>query len=98
MLSVENIATPATAVTVTVPDSVPFPGFVTRAIVKSDVKFVTMLPPASSAVTVTAGASVAPAVVVPGGTAKTNRLAAPTATSNDVVVTSGKPLAVKTSV
>src|SRR5256885_16475487 len=78
-LSIErsaNVATPATAATVFVPDSVPPCVFVPSVITTSPVKPVTVLPWGSSAVTCTAGAIGAPAVVLPGGTVKTSWLPA----------------------
>src|SRR6266480_1420863 len=51
MLNVENIATPFTAATLLVPDSVPPPGFAPSATVIVPVKPVTTLPEASRAAT-----------------------------------------------
>ena len=56
-----NVATPPTAATVVVPESVPPPGFVPIAIVMLPVKDVTVVPPLSTARTVTAGEIEAPA-------------------------------------
>ncbi len=50
-LSVENVATPFTAVTVVVPASAPPPGFDPRATVTLPVKLEIVLPMASWAVT-----------------------------------------------
>jgi len=55
MLSVGNVATPFTAATLVVPDSVPPLGLVPIATVTLPVKLVTAFPPASCAVTFTAG-------------------------------------------
>src|SRR5947208_3083726 len=55
MLNVENVATPLTAFTLVVPDSVPPPGFVPIATVIRPVYPVTVFPDASRAVTRTAG-------------------------------------------
>src|SRR5438093_7380489 len=77
MLSVENVATPATAATVVVPDNVPPAGLVAIATVMLPAKPVAVFPSASRAVTCTAGLIVAPAVVVPGGTVNASWLAAP---------------------
>src|SRR2546430_2079892 len=55
MLSVENVATPFTAFTLVVPDSVPPLGFVPIATVIRPVYPVTVFPDASRAVTRTAG-------------------------------------------
>src|SRR5437773_1869253 len=65
MLNVENVATPFTAVTLVVPDSVPPPGFAPSATVIDPVKPVTTFPASSSADTRTAGI-VCPACVVCG--------------------------------
>src|SRR5437762_10603686 len=65
MLNVENVATPFTAVTLVVPDSVPPPGFAPSATVINPVKPVTTFPASSSADTRTAGI-VWPAWVVCG--------------------------------
>src|SRR6267378_6287796 len=62
MLSVENVATPFTAATLVVPESVPPPGFAPSATVIVPVKPGTALPEASRAVTRTA-AIVCPAWV-----------------------------------
>src|SRR6266480_842894 len=62
MLNVENVATPFTAATLLVPDSVPPPGFAPSATVIVPVKPVTTLPDASRAATRTA-AIVCPAWV-----------------------------------
>src|SRR5438034_3382565 len=58
MLRVENVATPATAATVAVPDKVPSPGLVPSAAVTLPLNPVAVLPSASRAVTCTAGAIV----------------------------------------
>src|SRR5207249_1165697 len=55
MLNVEKVATPLTAVTLVVPDSVPPPGFAPIATVIDPVKPVTTFPASSSADTRTAG-------------------------------------------
>ncbi len=72
MLSVENVATPAVAVMIVVPDSIPLPGFKPIATVTVPVKAVTTLPSASSALTCTAGVIAAPAAVAVGCTVKTS--------------------------
>ena len=56
-----NVATPFTAATVLVPESVPPPGFVPIASVTFPVNVVTVAPPLSAARTVTAGVIVPPA-------------------------------------
>src|SRR5512140_1600346 len=64
----ENVATPATADTVVVPDSVPPPGLVPIATVMLAVELVTVLPNASCTATCTAGAMDTPAVALLGWT------------------------------
>src|SRR6266513_3609436 len=78
-LSIErsaNVATPATAATVFVPARVPPCVFVPNVSTTLPVKLVTVFPWGSCAVTRTAGAIGAPAVVLPGGTVKTSWLPA----------------------
>src|SRR5512140_1481058 len=64
----ENVATPADAGTVVVPDSVPPPGLVPMATVMLAVELVTVLLNASCTVTCTHGAMTAPAVAFVGWT------------------------------
>src|SRR5262245_14839382 len=66
----ENVATPATAATVVVPDSVPPPGLVPIATVTLAVELVTVLLKASCTVTCTAGAIATPAVAFVGWVVK----------------------------
>src|SRR5512140_110142 len=66
----ENVATPFTAATVVVPDSVPPPGLVPIATVMLAVELVTVLPNASCTVTCTAGAMATPATAFVGCTVK----------------------------
>src|SRR5436309_13492699 len=66
----EKVATPATAATVVVPDSVPPPGLVPIATVMLAVELVTVLPNASCTVTCTAGLTATPAVALVGWTVK----------------------------
>src|SRR5205809_5034701 len=66
MLSPGNVATPATAATVVVPERVPLPGFAPSATVTLPVKPVAVFPCPSSAVTCTAGVMDAPAAVLLG--------------------------------
>src|SRR5262245_24256632 len=66
----ENVATPLTADTVVVPDSVPPPGLVPMATVMLAVELVTVLLNASCTVTCTAGEIDAPAVVLVGWVVK----------------------------
>src|SRR3954468_14041567 len=62
----ENVATPPTADTMLVPESVPPPGLVPIATVMLAVELVTVLLNASCTVTCTAGASATPAVALVG--------------------------------
>src|SRR3954447_7444209 len=66
MERLENVATPPTAATVVVPDSVPPPGLVPMATVMLAVELVTVLPNASCTATCTAGLIAAPAVSLVG--------------------------------
>src|SRR5690348_1549541 len=72
----ENVATPLTADTVAVPDSVPPPGLAPIATVMLAVELVTVFPNASCTATCTAGAMSAPAVELVGWTVKATRFAA----------------------
>src|SRR5687767_15474347 len=76
MERVENVATPATAATVVVPDSVPPPGLVPIATVMLAVELVTVLLKASCTVTCTAGLIATPAVAFVGWTVKASLEAA----------------------
>src|SRR6266550_7568552 len=93
MLSPERVATPATAVTLVVPARVPLPGLVPIATVTLPANPVAVLPCASRAVSCTAGAIVAPAVVVLGWTVKTSCVAAPAVTLKAVLVAPVRPVA-----
>src|SRR6478735_3974175 len=66
----ENVATPATAATVVVPDKMPPPGLVPMATVMLAVELVTVLPNASCTATCTAGLIATPAVTPEGWTVK----------------------------
>src|SRR3954470_2691868 len=70
MERLENVATPATAATVVVPDSVPPPGLVPMATVTLADELVTVLLKASCTVTCTAGEIATPAVALLGWTVK----------------------------
>src|SRR3954463_12991865 len=70
MERLEKVATPLTADTVVVPDSVPPPGLEPMATVMLAVELVTVLLKASSTVTCPAGAIATPAVAFVGWTAK----------------------------
>src|SRR5207244_2171154 len=76
ILRLANVATPFTAATLVVPESVPPPGFASSATVTVPVNPVAVFPSASSAVTCTAGVIVAPAVVLLGSTVNTTWAAA----------------------
>src|SRR4051812_38264318 len=73
---VENVATPLTATTVVVPDSVPPPGVVPMGTVMLAVELVTVLLNASCTVTCTAGETAAPAMAFVGWTVKASWAAA----------------------
>src|SRR5215471_6056495 len=100
MLRSENVAAPDTAATVVVPESVapavPVPGVIATA--TFPVKLGTVLPPASCAVTVTAGANAVPAVVATGDTVKPSRIAEPRVTLNGALVAPVRPVALNESV
>ena len=97
MLNVENVATPATAVTCAVPLSVPLDGFVPMAIVIWLVAVVTTLPTASSTLTRTAGVIEPPATTLLGCTVKISCVAAPI-TLNALLVADVKFVALAVSV
>src|SRR5438046_1752086 len=84
MLRLENVATPPTALTVSVPPKVPLDGFVPIAIVTGFVADVMGLPAMSSIVTTTAGVIDAPAVTFVGCTVNASFDAVPVVT---VIVT-----------
>src|SRR5438128_4380494 len=71
----EKVATPLTAATVVVPESVPPPGLVPIATVMLAVELVTVLLNASCTVTCTAGATATPAVALVGWTVKASLVA-----------------------
>ena len=74
-LSPEKVATPPAAATDVAPDNVLPPGFVPIAMVTVPVNPLAVFPPASSALTVTAGEMNAPAFVPLGSTEKTRWVA-----------------------
>src|SRR5437868_2865960 len=76
MERLENVATPATADTVEVPDSVPPPGLAPIATVMPAAELGTVLSNASCTVTCTAGAMLAPAVAFAGCTVNASLVAA----------------------
>jgi len=94
----ENVATPATAATVAVPESAPPPGFAPSASLTLPVNWVAVFPWASCAVTCTAGAMATPAVALLGWTLKTSCAAAPTVTLNALLVAGVTPVAAAASV
>src|SRR6266550_4030610 len=98
MLTPENVATPATAATVVVPDRVPLPGLVPIASVTLPVNPVAVFPWASRAVICTAGLIAAPATASLGGTVNTSWLAVPAVMSKAALVAGLGPVAVAVSV
>src|SRR2546425_11102523 len=86
MLSPANVATPLTAFSDVVPERVPPPGLVPMATVTLPPNAVAVFPSASSAVTCTAGAIAAPAVVVLGGAVTASCVAAPGVTLKAALV------------
>src|SRR5436190_24398523 len=98
MLSPGNVATPATAATVVVPERVPLPGFAPSATVTLLVKPVAVFPCPSSAVTCTAGVIAAPATVLLGWALNLSCVAAPAATVNGVQVVPLSPAPLAASV
>src|SRR3989442_1679013 len=86
MLRLAKLATPFVAATVVVPANVPSPGLLPSATVTVPVKVVTVFPSPSCAVTCTAGAIAAPAVVLAGCTVNARRSAAAAPTSNAALV------------
>src|SRR2546422_583205 len=93
MLRFPNVATPADAVSLSVPARVAPLGFGPRPIVTVPVKLVATLPCASCAVTATAGVSAAPAVVLPGWTLNVSCVAAPGVTLNGALAAPERPVA-----
>ena len=77
-----KVATPLTALTGVVPDSVPLDGFVPMAMATEALDEVTVFPPASWTITVIAGAMATPAVAFDGWTPKASFAGAPTEMSN----------------
>src|SRR5205809_8041910 len=88
-----RVATPLTADTVVLPESVPPDGLLPSATVTGPVKVGTALPSASCAATFTAGAIWWPAVVVPGWTANESRVAGPGGAPRRVLVPALSPVA-----
>src|SRR2546425_34567 len=98
MLKLENVATPLTAATLVVPDTVPPAGFTPSATVTVPVKPVATLPWASCAVTCTAGVSVAPAAAFVGCAVKASWVAAPAVTVTRAVWVAVTPAAAAATV
>src|SRR5436190_1675706 len=86
MPSPGNVATPATAATVVVPERVPLPGFAPSATVTLPPSLPTRRPSAPSAVICTAGVIAAPATVLLGWTLKLSCVAAPAVMLNGVEI------------
>src|SRR5450759_1413981 len=86
------------AATVLVPNSGPPPGFVPIARVIQSVAVVTVLPPASWTVTVTAGVIATPATVFVGCAVNASLLANPTVMLNVPLVAPVRPVAAAVSV
>src|SRR5436309_15656970 len=98
MLKLENVATPLTAATLIVPDSVALPGLTPNATVTVPVKSVATLPWASRAVTCTAGVSAAPAAPFGGCTVNASCVAAAADTVKGLLVALVGPEAAAVSV
>src|SRR2546422_876012 len=98
MPSPGNVATPAAAATVVVPERVPLPGFAPSATVTLPVKAGSVLPRASSAVTCKAGVIDAPAAVLVGCTVNTSCVAVPGVMVNAALVVPVAPVALAVSV
>src|SRR5207253_1599001 len=96
--SPENVATPLTAATVAVPDSLPPPGLAPIATVMLPVNPVAVLPCPSSAVTWTAGVNTAPDVALDGCAVNTSCAAAPAVMLKAALGLPVRPLALAASV
>src|SRR5437762_1626013 len=94
----ENVATPLTADTVAVPDSVPPPGLVPMATVTLALEPVTVLPNASCTTTCTAGAIATPATALLGCTENASLEAAAGVMLNPVEVAPVRPAELATRV
>src|SRR6266571_5236930 len=93
MLRSENVATPFTAVRVTVPVRVPVPGLVPTFAVTSVPAAVAVLPKASWTVTCTAGLIAAPAVDGLGCPVNASWTGGPGVIGNPALVAPATPLA-----
>ena len=93
-----NVATPLVALSETVPESVPPPGFVPIARLINALLDVTVFPPASWTVTVTAGLIALPATTVVGCWLYTTFVAGPAVTANEALTAPVRPVAVAVNV
>src|SRR5262245_13039061 len=93
MLKLGKTATPPTAETVIVPESVPPAGLVPIVTVTLPAKLGTRLPCESQADTSTCGAIVTPAVAELGCTVNARRAALPTVIANGALVAPLRPVA-----
>ena len=98
MLRVENVATPFTAATVVVPESVPPPGLLAIATATFPANAMAVLPCPSSAVTWTAGVNTAPDVALDGCAVNTSCAAAPAVMLKAALGLPVRPLALAASV
>src|SRR6266550_1412320 len=98
MFRVENVATPFTAGTITVPESVPPPGFVPIVTVTLPLKPVVAFPRPSWALTTTAGAIATPAVALLGWTVNASWLGVPGVMLKAALVAPVTPVAAAASV
>src|SRR2546426_12300338 len=98
MLRLAKLATPLTAGPVVVPASVPPLGFVPRATATEPANPVATLPPASSAVTCTAGERAGAAAGFVGCTLRRSLVTAPTVTLKEPLVAPVSPVAAAASV
>ena len=98
ILKFENDATPATAATGVVPESVPLLGLVPIAIAIEFVAVVTVFPSESWTVTCTAGAIDEPAPTFVGCTVNASLFATPAVTLNALLVADVSPVALAESV
>src|SRR5437762_3384233 len=98
MLSPGNVATPATAATVVVPERVPLPGSAPSPTVTVPVTAGLHVALPTSAVSWTAGVIAAPAVVAVGCTVNTSCIAVPGVMLNAALVVPVTPVALAVSV
>src|SRR5437773_1605171 len=98
MLSLANLATPATPATVAVPERVPLPGLQPSPHLAPPRRPAEVFPCPSSAVTCTAGVMDAPAAVLVGSIVNASCVAAPGVTVNAALVAPVTPVALAASV